>query len=114
MGYLNDQKLAQRFSVQRSVDRGWGPARIRSELLHRGVAELLVEEVAKLPEEIRQMALEKGLRRAEQRARAGWWKGREGRFRMVSSLLRRGFETDEARGAVDQLVIEREASECEP
>ncbi len=111
LGYLDDRRIAVRFGEVRAGDRGWGPARVRAELRARGVEGSIAESAARLPPALHERALESALRKAEIRSASSWWRGREGRARMISSLVRRGFEPQEARGAVDRLAAEREAQD---
>jgi len=110
-GYLDDLKLALRFAELRAPSRGWGPARMRAELGKRGVEEAIAARASDLPPEIFNKAMETALRRAEVRARDGWWRTGEGRSRMVSSLIRRGFEPEEARSSVGRMCRLREAAD---
>ncbi len=111
MGYLDDSRLATRFAELRAPSRGWGPARIRAELGKRGVEEAIAINASELPEAVLEQAMTTALRRAEVRARDDWWKTREGRSRMISSLLRRGFEPEDARKSVGRLCRIREAAD---
>ena len=111
MGYLDDSRLATRFAELRAPSRGWGPARIRAELGKRGVEEAIAINASELSEVIFEQALTTALRRAEVRARDDWWKTREGRSRMISSLLRRGFEPEDAHKSVGRLCKIREAAD---
>ncbi len=111
MGYLDDVRLAARFAQLRAPTRGWGPSRIRAELIARGVEEAVAETASRIPQSLRRAAIETALRRAENRARTRWWTTGEGRARMVSSLIRRGFESEEARRAVNGLAATREADD---
>ncbi len=111
MGYLDDCRLASRFAELRAPSRGWGPARIRAELGKRGVDEAIAAKASELSETIFDQAMATALRRAEVRARDDWWQTREGRSRMISSLLRRGFEPEEARSSVGRMCRLREAAD---
>ena len=111
MGYLDDVRLALRFAELRAPSRGWGPARIRSELGRRGVDEAIAVKASELAGPIFDQAMATALRRAEVRARDDWWQIREGRARMISSLLRRGFESEVARRAVGRQCALREAAD---
>jgi len=111
MRYLDDRRLAARFAQLRGPARGWGPNRIRAELIARGVEESIAGEASRISGEVFEAALGTALRRAENRARAGWWATGEGRARMVSSLIRRGFEPEEARRAVEGRAAIREADD---
>ena len=109
LGLIDDERLAARFVELRAVDRGWGPRRLRAELLRRGVDRSTAEAAAAMPAALRREALQTALRRAERRARPGWWRLHDGRVRMLSSLTSRGFETDDACAAVERLAAERES-----
>lgn len=111
MGYLNDVALADRFAELRAPSRGWGPNRIRAELMTRGVEEAISVKASQLSGAVLDQAMATALRRAEARARDGWWRTGEGRSLMISSLLRRGFEPEEARRAVGRQRAIREAAD---
>ena len=111
MGYLDDTRLAFRFAELRAPSRGWGPVRIRMELGKRGVDEAIALKASELSEAIFDQAMATALRRAEVRAREGWWRTGGGRSLMISSLLRRGFEPEEARRAVGRQCAIREAAD---
>jgi regulatory protein len=44
-GYLDDEAAARQFVEERMERRSWGPARVRAELLRRGVEPALVERL---------------------------------------------------------------------
>lgn len=111
LGLVADEALARRFVELRSRDRGWGPGRLELELRRRGVDSDLAREVTRLGRELADDALAGALRRAESRARDRWWALPVGRARMVSSLIRYGFEAEEARTAVARLAADRERAD---
>ena len=111
MGYLDDATLAKRFAELRAPSRGWGPTRIRAELMTRGVDEATSVKASELPGSVHEQAMATALRRASARARDGWWRTGEGRSLMISSLLRRGFEPEEARRTVGRQRVKREAAD---
>ena len=111
MGYLDDARLASRFAELRAPSRGWGPARIRAELGKRGVEDEIAVKASDLSDVIFERAMATALRRAEVRARDDWWLTGEGRSRMISSLLRRGFEPEVARRSVGRKCRLREAAD---
>jgi regulatory protein len=111
MGYLDDDRLASRFAESRAALKGWGPKKIRHELIGRGVCEQVADRASRLPGELVEKATEVALRRAETRAKPEWWRAGEGRARMVSSLLRRGFHADDAHRRVKLAAAQREASD---
>jgi regulatory protein len=112
-GWVDDEALAHRFVQWRGPNNGWGPHRLRQELLRRGVDESLISEAVAMDAEVAEAALRTALRRAERRAKPGWWRSGEGRARMVSSLLRRGFDAEDARRAVEHLAEETETQDNE-
>jgi regulatory protein len=105
---LDDERLARRFAEVRSRSNGWGPRRIEAELRRRGVDRGTAETAARLSDDELRSALTTALRRAQIRAPDGWWRLPERRARMVSSLIARGFEADDAIRAVDRLAANRE------
>lgn len=113
LGYLNDETLAGRFAESRAVNRGWSPLKIQVELRRRGVGESLACSASSLSEDLRALALEKALNRAESRAPDHWWRGGDGRRPLLSSLLRRGFDMDESLRAVEERAAEREGQHHE-
>ena len=108
---VNDRRLANRFAEVRSENNGWGPRRISAELRRRGVDREIAEEAARLDAGRLRVALATALRRSEIRAPEGWWRLSERRARMVSSLIARGFEADDAIAAVGRLAASRENSD---
>jgi regulatory protein len=108
LGYLDDTRLTERFVELRAVSRGWGPLRLVAELERRGVThELAVAAVGKRSDLLTK-ALQVALRRVEQRAVKRWWTLHERQARMISSLIGRGFEADDAVQAVRELAAQRE------
>ncbi len=108
LGLIDDEGLASRFAEVRGTESGWGPRRIEAELRRRGVDRAAAEEASRLDRVRLRAALATALRRAELRAPAGWWRLPERRARMVSSLLARGFDADDAIAAVRELAASRE------
>ncbi len=108
LGYLDDDALAGRFVEIRASERGWGPRRLELELVQRGLEPGRAAAHARLGGDDLARALETALGRAERRAPAGWWNLPAARARMVSSLLGRGFDVDDARRAVDGRAALRE------
>ena len=108
IGLVADRKLARRFAELRSSNNGWGPRRIGAELRRRGVDRATAEEASRLDGDRLRLALATALRRAEVRAPEGWWRLSDRRARMVSSLLARGFEAEDAIAAVGELAASRE------
>lgn len=111
LGLIDDRKLALRFAELRSADRGWGPRRLMAELQKRGVDSETARDAARLEDDAHETALRRALEKVERRAKPAWWRLPEGRARMISSLIGRGFETSEARNAVFGLAAQREKTD---
>jgi SOS response regulatory protein OraA/RecX len=108
LGYLDDARAAERFVEQQAQIRGWGPLHLVAEMRRRGVEEALAERMVAGRPELARKALALSLERLERREAGGWWKLHARKGRMVSSLINRGFEAEEATGAVLELAAERE------
>ena len=108
LGLVDDERVGQRFVEIRAADRGWGPHRLAAELKHRGVESADSERLARVPPDLATEAMRTALRKLEVRAPDGWWRDSQRRARMVSSLITRGFETEVAIAAVDELAASRE------
>ncbi|RMH49227.1 MAG: recombinase RecX [Bacteroidetes bacterium] len=107
LGYLDDAAYARAYVRGRFRSRGYGPARLRSELMRRGVPRALVEAaVQELLEE------EDPLEAARSQARRRWARlareadSRRRRKKLSDFLLRRGFTYDTVRRVVDELDAE--------
>ncbi len=111
-GYLDDERVAQRFVELRAIRRGWGERRLKLELIKRGAPAGIAVEAARLSPETEALALESALEKLERRAPEGWWHLHERRARMVSSLVNRGFAVDAAIRAVTKLADEREQTDA--
>ena len=114
LGYLDDERVARRFVDVSAVRKGWGTKRLEAELIRRGVDRGLAARVAAVDAETAAAALDAALRRVEARAPGRWWRLPRGRGRMVSSLVNRGFDAEDARRAVDRLAAERESQDHAP
>jgi regulatory protein len=108
LGLIDDLRVGARFVEVRAVARGWGPRRLAAELRHRGVDADDAEALSALPKDVVARSLATALRKAEIRAPEKWWRDSQRRARMVSSLITRGFETDDAMAAVSGLAASRE------
>jgi regulatory protein len=103
-----DDRVARRFAEIRSGANGWGPRRISAELRRRGVTREIAETASALTPDQVDAALATALRRTEVRAPRRWWRLPERRARMVSSLIARGFEAEDAIAAVERMAESRE------
>ncbi len=108
LGFLDEARLARRFVEVQAGRKGWGPRRIEAELARRGVPREVAAAAVREAERHAARALAVALERAERRAPGGWWRLPAARARMVTSLLRRGFDPEEARRAVEELAARRE------
>ena len=108
IGLVDDLKVAERFVEVRAANRGWGPHRLAAELKHRGVASADAEEISRLPPDVANEAMATAIRKLQIRAPDEWWRDGQRRARMVSSLITRGFEAEDAIAAVNELAASRE------
>ena len=108
LGLVDDLRVAERFVEVRAASRGWGPRRLAAELVARGLDHADAERMAAVPPELAEQSLRTALRKAEMRAPEGWWRDGQRRARMVSSLITRGFEAEDAIAAVNELAASRE------
>jgi regulatory protein len=94
LGLLNDAGYAYDFGLHRLTREGWGPRRIRRELIERRVAPEVVDAaLARLASEIgEEEALAAYLRRWT--AKHAWPADRRAGRRLVAHLGRRGFSGD--------------------
>lgn len=108
LGYLDDLRAGRRYAELAATRRGWSPRRIEWELRRRGIDEASAARLAVLTPEELATALQTTLQRAERRAPQRWWRAGDARARMVTSLVGRGFDPDDAARAVDELAARRE------
>ena len=104
LGYLDDDAYARTYIEARFRNRGYGPARLRSDLLRRGVAPAHID--AALDAELEDESM---LEAARQHAARRWPRlaGEADpytrRRKLSDYLLRRGFTYDTIRRVVDEL-----------
>ena len=104
LGYLDDAAYAHSYVEARFRNRGYGPGRLRGDLLRRGVASALID--AALDDLIEQEdVLEAARRHAEKRwprlaAETDSYKRRK---KLSDYLVRRGFSYETARRVIDEL-----------
>jgi regulatory protein len=102
-GYVDDAEYARAFVRSRFASRGHGPARVRDDLVRKGVdrgtIEAAIEELAD-----RDDLADAAFRLAESRWRALGSAGdpRRRRQRTLEYLVRRGYTFDDAREAVER------------
>jgi regulatory protein len=110
-GLINDRVFAETWIVERAGNRGYGARRLRSELLRLGLNPVLVDDTiaSYYPED------KEDVRAADLAARH--WPKISGKTpldrgrKLYAFLIRRGFDSQSAKEAVDLLVRETKASE---
>ena len=102
LGYLDDAAYARSYAQARFRNRGYGPGRLRSDLMRRGIAAALIDAVLDDLTEQEDM-LEAARRHAEKRwpRLAAEPDARKRRKKLSDYLVRRGFSYDIARSIID-------------
>jgi regulatory protein len=102
-GYVDDAAYAGAFVRSRFASRGHGPARLRDELLRKGIdrptVEAAIEEIAD-PDDLSDAALRLALTRWRSLGSEG--DPRRRRQRTLEYLVRRGYTFEDAREAVER------------
>jgi regulatory protein len=104
-GYIDDASYATAYVRGRFAGRGHGPARLREELLRRGVDRTIIDEALmelEADEDLGEAAVTVG--RPRWRALSGESDPRRRRQKTLEFLVRRGFAFDDARAAVEQIA----------
>ncbi len=107
MGVVDDAAYARAFVRDRFAGRGYGPARLRQDLMRKGVARRLIDEVLADLEETEDLGDE-----ARQQAERKWRTLsseadlRKRKKKTMDYLVRRGFGFDDAREAVDRVAAD--------
>lgn len=112
-GYLDDAAYARSYVEARFRNRGYGPQRLRTDLLRRGVAPALID--AALEAEVEEDAVLEAARGHAARRwprLAGEPDPRKRRRKLSDFLLRRGFRYDTVRRVVEELASGSEESEA--
>lgn len=106
LGYLDDRSYAVRWVQERAQGRGYGPVRLRYELLQKGVAPEYIDEALALlsPEEYEQIAYDEARRRLLRRSARPLTDA--DRRRLAGFLQRRGFTTETVRRVLRRLDAE--------
>lgn len=104
LGYLDDAAYARSYVEARFRNRGYGPGRLRGDLLRRGIAAALIDAVLDDLTEQEDM-LEAARRHAEKRwpRLADEPDARKRRKKLSDYLVRRGFSYDIACSIIDEL-----------
>ncbi len=104
-GYIDDAAYARAYVQARFAGRGHGPMRLRQELIRRGVAKEHIDDALHhlvASEEMDDAAL--AVARPRWRALESEADPRRRRQKTLDFLMRRGFDFDEARQAVERLA----------
>ena len=104
LGYLDDAAYARSYVQARFRNRGYGPGRLRGDLLRRGIAAALIDAVLDDLTEQEDM-LEAARRHAEKRwpRLAHETDAQKRRKKLSDYLVRRGFSYETARRVIDDL-----------
>ena len=108
LGLLDDAAYAHAFARSRFDARGYGPARIRQDLMKRGVARGFIDDaLAELPsDEVGDAAQEQAA--TKWRTLSAEEDLRKRKKKTMDFLVRRGFSYGDARDAVDALARDEE------
>lgn len=99
LGYLNDKKTAEEFARSR-IEKGWGPERIKFEIVRRGVPEDEAESIVKkIFSEFNEQEMIMKLAEKFLRSR----KGEKVRERLKGFLFRKGFSYDKIIDVIEKI-----------
>ena len=100
-GYVDDRRYAAAYAREKSALAGWGPVKIRTTLLARGVPrEVAVEALGEIDADRAAAKLEKVLQ-------AKWrtlQDDPQGRLKLIRFALSRGYDYDPLRPLIDRLT----------
>lgn len=100
-GYVDDRRYAAAYAREKSALAGWGPVKIRTTLLARGVPhEVAVEALGEIDADRAAAKLEKVLE-------AKWrtlQDDPQGRLKLIRFALSRGYDYDPLRPLIDRLT----------
>ena len=100
-GYVDDRRYAAAYAREKSALAGWGPVKIRTTLLARGVSrEVVLEALEEIDPERAASKLEKVL--------AAKWRSLQddpqGRLKLIRFALSRGYDYDPIRPLIERLT----------
>ena len=100
-GYVDDRRYAAAYAREKSALSGWGPVKIRTTLLARGVSrEVVLEALEEIDPERAASKLEKVL--------AAKWRtlqdDPQGRLKLIRFALSRGYDYDPIRPLIERLT----------
>ena len=100
-GYVDDHRYAAAYAREKSALSGWGPIKIRSALLARGVPrEAVLEALGEIDEERAAAKLEKVLETKWRTLRDD----PQGRLKLIRFALSRGYDYEPVRPLVERLT----------
>ncbi len=100
-GYVDDRRYAAAFARDKSSLSGWGPVKIRSALLARGIDRAVVLEA------LEEIDPERAASRLEKVLEAKWRTLRDdpqGRLKLIRFALSRGYDYEPVRPLVERLT----------
>ena len=100
-GYVDDRRYAAAFARDKSSLSGWGPVKIRSALLARGIDRAVVLEA------LEEIDPERAASRLEKILEAKWRTLRDdpqGRLKLIRFALSRGYDYEPVRPLVERLT----------
>lgn len=100
-GYVDDRRYAAAFARDKSALSGWGPVKIRSALLARGVDRAVVLEA------LEEIDPERAASRLEKVLETKWRSLRDdpqGRLKLIRFALSRGYDYEPVRPLVERLT----------
>ena len=100
-GYVDDRRYAAAFARDKSALSGWGPVKIRSALLARGVDRAVVLE------SLEEIDPERAASRLEKVLETKWRSLRDdpqGRLKLIRFALSRGYDYEPVRPLVERLT----------
>ena len=100
-GYVDDRRYAAAFARDKSALSGWGPVKIRSALLARGIDRAVVLEA------LEEIDPERASSRLEKVLETKWRTLRDdpqGRLKLIRFALSRGYDYDPIRPLIERLT----------
>ena len=100
-GYVDDRRYAAAYAREKSVLSGWGPVKIRSALLARGVArDAVLEALEEIDPERAAAKLEKVLETKWRTLRDD----PQGRLKLIRFALSRGYDYEPVRSLIERIT----------
>ena len=100
-GYVDDSRYAAAYAREKSVLSGWGPVKIRSALLARGVArDAVLEALEEIDPERAAAKLEKVLETKWRTLRDD----PQGRLKLIRFALSRGYDYEPVRSLIERIT----------